>query len=290
MKAIQSFFLFDDFVPYCSENEKKSNRRKQLLNFYTQLLSCLTITEHYKKPTMYTNQKAYDLYIKDIPYESVVVMDNFYGADLWSVNKINVIKQMNDDFIHIDPDVFIFDRLFDDFETSKKYEIIVQDTVPPKNNHYRNFIYQNIGFFEKNPDVLLSPKTYDGKFVSCGTIGMKKELINGYIELTNLLLDGFFDKELIFPDQHSTPVIIEELGMYYYLKKNDIDYMEILPYDKVLKTSNHEVGNLVKYTHLWGTSKYDDKIIQLIKKKINKKYPEYESLVNKYDKIIEGLK
>ena len=91
------------------------------------------------------------------------------------------MKQMKTDFIHVDSDVFIFGDLFKDFITSKKYDMIIQNQIPEKHNHTRKYVKNFREFVIKNN--LVDPDIYDGRCLSCGTVGMRMKHLSGYIHI-----------------------------------------------------------------------------------------------------------
>src|SRR5579859_4047302 len=111
MNIVQSFSLFESGNPYTKESDPK----KKCLNFYTFLLSYLTLKKYYGQVTMYTNQAAYDLFMKYIPYDNVVMKENERSFSEWNYYKVDVIREQTNDFIHVDSDVFIFSNLLDPF-------------------------------------------------------------------------------------------------------------------------------------------------------------------------------
>ena len=65
MKIIQTFAIFDEVSPYLTN---KRNFEYVYLNFYSFILSYITIKKIYGPITMICNQEAYDAFIKYIPY------------------------------------------------------------------------------------------------------------------------------------------------------------------------------------------------------------------------------
>lgn len=278
-KIIQSFAIHNNYVPYLENVGDVEN--KQLLNFYTHLLSFLTLKKYYGSVTMYCNKNAYDMFIKYIPYDNVIIKECDVEDKLWSVYKVKVMTSLNEDIIHVDGDVFIFDSIFDKFINSNDIGALVQDTMPPVKNRWKFFPYANMKYLEKNNIITLDK--YDDKFVSCGTFGIKKEYITGYKKVVDSLLNGYYKNELFFKNDFDIPIIVEELGLYLYMKNNDVMYDEIIPHEWVMELGSAEAGNRVKYTHMWGVSKFKITYIIMIKNKIKKEFPQYIECINEFE-------
>jgi len=284
MKIIQSYARFDEGSPYLifEEDKKKLN-----LNFYSFFLSFLTLQKYYHSVTMYCNQKAYDSLIKYIPYNEINVVENKNSFVFWNMYKIDAMKAMTEKFVHIDSDVFIFDNLFDEFIYSDKYDVIVQDILPPEKNFIRDFVKKNKSFLLESK--IINPDVYDDRCVSCGTIGMTIEIRNEYIKVVEVIQKAYEMGLLI--DANPMAMVGEELGMYLFILKNKLSVFDVLPYDQIKIHGVKEIGNRKKYTHLWLNTKFNLEYIELIKNKIKKEFPEYYDLIRVYElNVIEKNK
>ena len=67
MRIIQSHAEFEEGSPHYGAEKKAS------LNFYSFILSYLTLKKYYGHVTMYCNERAEKLLIKYIPYDSVEI-------------------------------------------------------------------------------------------------------------------------------------------------------------------------------------------------------------------------
>lgn len=278
MKIIQSFAEFDEGSYYLS----KEDITRKYLSFYSFLLSYLTLKKYYGSVTMFCNKKAYDSFIKRIPYDDIKVLENNNSFTFWSYYKIDAMRNMKEKFIHIDSDVFIFDDLYSPFINTRKYDIIVQDTIPERKNACASFVNNNKIFLEKNN--IISSEKYDGRCFSCGTLGMTPKIIPDYINLCDKLKEGYLSNELI--KVVPLGMILEELSLYLFTLNNGLRIYEVLPHDEVLEYGVEHVGNLRKYTHVWFGNKFKPIIIKAIKSKIKKDFPEYYELIEKYEQDV----
>lgn len=278
MKIIQSFAQFDEGSFYLKHDKNKLD--KVYLNFYSFLLSVLTLQKYYGKVTMYCNQKAYDSFIKYLPYNEVKIHENKNSFTFWNYYKVDAMRRQTGKFIHVDSDVFIFDDLFSDFINGRKYDIIVQDTIKPEWNPFRTSLPIVKDFLKRND--IMNPKDFDGKCFSCGTVGMTIKVKNEYIDLCDLFRDEYNNKKFkVHPDIIS--MISEELSLYLLATKNGLRIYEVLPFEEVALHGAAKVSNDRKYTHMWFGSKFEPQYIKLMRANIIKKFPEYRETVEKYE-------
>lgn len=278
MKIIQSFAQFDEGSFYLKHD--KENSKKVYLNFYSFLLSVLTLQKYYGKVTMYCNQKAYDSFIKYLPYDEVKIHENQNSFTFWNYYKVDAIRRQTGKFIHVDSDVFIFDDLFSEFINTRKYDIIVQDTIKPEWNPFKTAISVVKDFLKKNN--IMNPNDFDGKCFSCGTVGMTINVKNEYVNLCDLFRDEYNNKEFKV-EADIISMISEELSLYLLAIKNGLRTYEVLPYEEVALHGSAKVGNNRKYTHMWFGSKFQPQYIKLMRHKIIKEFPEQEKLILEYE-------
>lgn len=279
MRIIQSFAVLKNDSHQYVGNKLKGN--EVYLNFYTFLLSYLTLKKYYGNVTMYCNKEAYDRFIRYIPYDEIILLENSHNNPVyWSYYKVQVMNQMSDAFIHVDSDVFIFDDLFKPF-IDGDVEGIVQDRIPASVNFTMGFI---------NDNKVHLPKGFDGGCYSCGVVGMTKDLLSEYrkvnLKMYDKVVNGKYRNLQNF--QHIICGIIEELGFYITCFENKTKIHEILPYEEIVKEGGdpRKVGNSAKYTHMWFSSKFMKKYIDLIKIKITKEYPQHADLIEIYEKEV----
>jgi hypothetical protein len=248
MKIIQTFAEFDEITPRLSEVDKD----KKYLKFYTFLLSYLTLKKFYNKVTMYCNKKANENLIKYIPYDEINIVENDNPIKFWSYYKVDIMKLMTEDFIHVDSDVFIFDDLFAGFINSNQYDIIIQNQIPKKCNYVNTYVDLYKDFLIKND---IYPNEYDGRCVSCGTLGLRINIKDNYIRFCEILKKGFENNK--FDDIFYIGMACEELALYLYTLKNKKNIYDILPYVDVLKHGEAKAGNYHSYTHMYLSTKFN---------------------------------
>ena len=278
MKIIQSFAEFDEGSYYLKNENEGGNTTH--LNFYSMLLSVLTLQKYCGKVTMYCNQKAHDSFIKYLPYNDIKIVENKNPFHYWSYYKVDIIKRQRAKFIHVDPDVFIFDDLFSEFMKSEKFDVIIQDTIPKNINPIRGEMKAIKKYLESIGDIHY--KYCDGKAFSNGVVGMTPDIKKKFVSMCEVLKKGFDTGKMdVNPDV--VAMISEELALYLVVLHEKSNCYEILPYDEVLKDGSRETANKRKFTHMWGASKFNPQYIKAMKLKIKKDFPKYSELVDKYD-------
>lgn len=84
-------------------------------NYFSWAFSCLTLRSFYREVELYTDGPGHELLIEKLglPYTKVhVVLDalNQYSSDLWALGKVYTYGLQETPFLHVDGDIFIWDR------------------------------------------------------------------------------------------------------------------------------------------------------------------------------------
>ena len=278
MKIIQSFAQFDEGSYYLRHDKKNSD--KIYLNFYSMLLSVLTLQKYYGEVTMYCNQKAHDNFINYLPYDEIKIVENDNSFTFWNFYKVDVIRKQTAKFIHVDPDVFIFDDLFSEFINGRKYDIIIQDVIPDYMNPVNGEMLVVKEYLKKHN--VMDASICDGKAFSNGVIGMNIKTKKEFVKVANNLKAAYEDGKLkVKKDLIS--MISEEVAIYLIAMRDNLKYLEILPYNDVLKNGSRQTANEKKYTHMWGDSKFNPQYIEAMKLKTKKEFPLYAELIDQYE-------
>lgn len=281
MKIIQTYSLINETNTY---NVKYDNI---YINLHLFLLSYLTLKKYYGAVTMYCDQNAYDVLIKHIPYDEVIIEENPYknDPDYWSVYKVYIMNKMKESFIHVDTDVFIFDHVFDEF-IKGDYDLLSQDILLNKFNPVQEFIDINRNaLLDYN---LIGPNFTDG-FCSGGVLGIKQpknilkySFINEQVKLLisnrELVINKWLEKRVAG--------IIEEFSFYLLHQTNRLKIATILNTDDINEKGVLRAGENVPYCHMWFKSKYIEEYVDLVKTKTIKLFPTYAELVSKIDALI----
>ena len=219
-----------------------------------------------------------------IPYDIFQFIENDNAFKMWSKYKIDVMRSIGEDFIHIDPDVSLFEPLIDPF-VKGECDIIVQDVVSRTDNSIKKFVFDNLAFFA---DTKILTKPFDGRAISCGTVGINKYAQEYYFAGIDVLYEAMLKCGLENIDYPT--LILEEQLLYLLAVENDFKIHEILPYSLISNEGFLNTGDKFGYLHLWRDLKYKRDIINMIRKKIFFDYPEYFDHILKYERdVLSGF-
>jgi len=274
MKIIQSFAKFEKGSPYDKKNKNAH------LNFYSFLLSYLTLNKYYGHVTMICNQEAYDSFIKYIPYDEIIFLENKYDFVYWSAYKLDAIRSMSGDIIHVDTDVFIFDDLFRPF-IDGNYDIIIQDIIKWHDGTLKVYVNQNADYLRNSG--IIDANQYDNGFASCGVLGLKNHVKSRYFDIVDKTYHGMKNGFINGIDDKWFAMILEELNLYFTFYNSGYKVHSVLSPELIKEIGSQYVGNMSKYTHMWFSSKFDERNVELIKRKIRTEFPHYRKLIDKYD-------
>ena len=278
MKIIQSFALYDNGSPYDENSDVH-------LNYYSFLLSYLTLNRYYEHVIMICNQKAHDTFIKYIPYEETKIVKSSYGFELWGTYKVDAMKAVRGGCIHVDPDVFIFGDVFGEFIKKKEYDVIIQNYNPPSGwvvDLVVDYIKKNAKFLADNDIITMDE--YDNRYAFGGVSGHRAAAKKLYLETVAKLEGGIKRGEIAIEN----PMILEEVSIHLTALKHKLKVYEILPFDLVKKHGQERVGSMKNYTHMVGKSKFVLEYVELIKRKIIKEFPEYKKQIQQYEEEMFG--
>jgi hypothetical protein len=280
MKIVQAFSILNTNSIPQFHGEKINIKYLNL--YYSFLYSYVTLKKHYGAVTMYSDKKTYLNFIKYIPYDHVVFFENKYleYKELWSIYKIEALKQVKEPFIFVDPDVYIYDYVFDKFISSDN-DILVQ-AITEKDKNYLNFFNLNKPFFETNNIPLpFDNLCWDGVF------GVKNiDIFKKYVKIFDVFLNGYLNNKFICDDNSNisftefcevipilSTTLKHNLSLETIYSQNEYDLYELLKFN-----------NKYKFCHLVGETKYRNNVIDLIKKEIYENYNEYYKYITIFEK------
>jgi hypothetical protein len=261
------------------------------LNFYTYLLSALLIKKHGYEIDMYCDEYSYNIYSM-IPYNNITIVDfaeDGIDSKFWIYGKIKTHSLMNEPYVHIDGDVFLFRDVIGD--NLKKYGSVVQMIENEKmmNSFYENYNKSIDPFLKLNDNI--NWNKYNLSAYNCGVVGfndmtMKNKYANT-VKNTLLALSKSADFNDIKHKYSGMFLIVEQSYLYYLLNEENRKPFEILNINEVVKRNYNwnSVANEMGYVHLWGHTKYKDSTIEAIKLKIKSFFSEYYYIIEEYEKI-----
>jgi hypothetical protein len=267
-------------------------------NFYSYLLSTILIKKLGYKIELFCDKKTSELYSM-IPYDKINIVDfssDGISSKFWIWGKIKTHSLMNEPYVHIDGDVFLFRDIIKDNIINGKYSVVVQSLENKKiiGEGFNSAYLTSINPFKKNAYGINWDK-YGFEAYNCGVIGFSDLKIRDiyYNKVKEILFDLSNNEEFnANRKKYSGMFLISEQSLLLYLlKENNIKPFEILPYDEIIKRNYnwHSIANDIGYSHMWAYSKYRPDVIEKIKFKIYKYFPEYIKIIEKFDLITNNL-
>lgn len=212
-----------------------------------------------------------------IPFTSVKVVldqfDNVLDPNLWAYIKIYAYSIQDCPFIHIDNDVLLLTPIP---ENKLKYNLLFQNKEQiEEHKGYVRLLKEAKGFPKINPDILLSSVQFA---YNCGVVGVNdlsiikiwKEYVDEYLfHPKNQIVWGTVN------DKHSHNHLFEQWFISALIHNlNYSDKVETLLGDDFM----YEANNVFKYCHLWGPTKRENSLMQKVKSRLYRDYPQYKDL------------
>ncbi len=289
MKIIQSFW---------SGNQNNINDGygwySPRYNWISWILSCHQLIKYYDNVELYTDDFGYDILINklQLPYTKVHVVLNeldIYPKDLWAIAKIKVYSLQEEPFIHIDGDVFIWEKFPESFTKSK----LIAQNLENTTGYYREMweeISTSITFI---PEELSS--FHNGTSNLCCNMGIIggsdidffKEYCSKSFEFVNRNIE-FWDKINLFNFN-----IFFEQELFYELSTINLKKINYL-FDEIWGDNAymgfgdfHKIPHKRTYLHLLGFFKRQATVCKNMEIYTMKYFPESYSklskLLNKVD-------
>lgn len=246
-----------------SQGKAFAGWRQTDFHFMSWTLSCLTLRKFYENVELVTDEMGYHCLIEKLklPYSSVrVELDclDAYPPNLWAIGKIYTYGIQNEPFIHVDGDVYIWNKFSAEFESS---ELLAQnkDII---NGHYiagyRRF--NELGF--SFPEILnLSPDEIGSLQGSNADIfgGNNFDFFRDFSKKSFEFIDKNIDLTYSLSDTESTwfALIYEQLLFSLLAKKHEVDVNYLFSEDEfnAIDVSSFSNKYELKYVHLLGNTK-----------------------------------
>ena len=262
-------------------------------NYMSWALSCLQFRQFYDDVELVTDQKGKELLIDKfgLPYTKVsVVLDelNDYNPDLWALGKIYAYSMQKEPFLHVDGDIFIWDRFDDELESAPLVAQHLEEDYP----FYRGALEEIEEHFSFIPEVIAENRQ-QGKPVNAYNAGVfggnQVAFFDDYCQQAFEFVDRNVDRlnkiqglglfNCIF-EQHLFYCLSKAQGIPTHTYLDDID-------DRFIGLADFKgVPSRTKYIHTVGYYKKFSKIGADVEFRLRADHPEYfyriEALLDSY--------
>lgn len=248
-------------------------------------LSCLKLKEHYDDLHLYTDANGTAILIDylGLPYKTVTVCHdsiNHYSQNLWAMSKIKTYAAQEEPFIHVDGDVFIWNRFSPDLENAN----LIAQNLETERGFYKGLMDEVKGNIKNIPDYLEKELAKESiSSYNMGLFGGKDIIfIKKYCESALNLIHNNYT-----PDgQHEVPpnfnLLFEQI-LFHALTSLDNKTVDCFFTEKY-EADGYTIGdfcdftivpNKLTYLHLIGNHKRNGYICDLMSRMLFKEYPEY---------------
>ncbi|MFD2565592.1 DUF6734 family protein [Aquimarina rubra] len=287
MKIIQSFWTKPTY-----HNSDDANARfnggwpNQKYAFYSFALSALTINRFYNQNELHTDDRGKELFnnLLELPYSDIhtnLEKINNYHPKLWAFGKLVSCADQNEPFMHLDNDIFIWNKIPYDIN---QYDIIAQNIEVNFPGYAKTFKYM-LTNFDSVPNELIKNYYKNGKILAhnAGCIGGKNN--DFFKELYKTAQDLIENNQHHFPniDVGIFNTIFEQQLGFAIAEKNNLKvqylFENIEPnFAEIIDLST--VPLFSKFIHCIGFAKKSIFACEQIEARLQYHFPEYFKNIN----------
>ncbi|WP_316801954.1 DUF6734 family protein [Pedobacter nototheniae] len=279
MQIIQSYWA-------CNKKDILTNQPGWVspeYNLMSWALSCMQLNKYYQNVTLYCDKETKKILIDELklPYANVCCeLDslNTYQPDLWALPKIYVYEKQTSPFLHVDGDVFIWEKFEEKLmrgnliaqnleSATSYYEKIMQDLenhlsffpkeILDERKKGNQILAYNAGIFGGNDYKFFNfyaKKAFD--FVNKNILNLNEGLGGNF----NIFFEQYLFYCLVKKQKKSVGVLLNQvIGDNEY--KGFGDFINV-PYDK-------------KYLHILGSYKKNEVVCLQLANRLRLDYPKY---------------
>lgn len=256
-------------------------------NWMSWALSCLQLTRLHGDVELYTNTLGKEILIDalGLPYSKVhVVLDEVKPPhpQLWAYSKLIVYGMQKKPFMHIDGDVFLWERLTDSFLQA---QIAIQNIEIDFNGYYSGIAEQISAAKFWIPNCIIKQQEIEKQLFAynCGIIGgVDIPFFSTYTQTAFEFLDVNVKKiaQLETPDRLN--VLFEQYLLYCLIKEKGVQPQSY--YEQPVGPMNYknhffvnflDVPYKTKFIHTLGTYKQNFDTCLMLAKRLRQDYPQY---------------
>lgn len=292
MKIVQSFWT----KPFLQSGDSLKDARlnggwlAREYNYFSWALSCLQLRKFYDEVELVTDDLGYFLLIEKLklPYTSVSLELNKLNDQhpgLWALGKIHAYNVQHVPFLHVDNDIFIWNRFSERIENAPLTAQNIEMTVEEAAQTFKEMCSK----FEYIPECLKELEGADlMQYSNAGILGGTD--MPFFREYTNEAL------RFVHENSHSIDAHIETMNSAYV----NVVYEQVI-FNQMAKRLGREITHLFPeatdiprtigffheterfggYMHCCGTFKKSRLVYELLELKMKTLYPEYHGLITR---------
>lgn len=248
-------------------------------------LSCLTFKEIYDDVTLVTDAFGYNLLIEklQLPYTHVeVVLNelNHYPKEFWAIGKLKAYALQTKPFIHVDGDVYVWNRFGDTIENAT----LVSQQRDEDFGHYSHAMQEALNAGYEFPDFLLAEFQNKQTMVSsnAGIIGGNDiGFIQEYCKTSFDIIDKNIDKPSINGTSYA---LLYEQYLFHCLAQKQGKKIEYYLENKPDKSEeSHTFFNKYiqekKFVHLLSMRKKEMEYCYDLRDQLKTHYPKHYEII-----------
>lgn len=253
-----------------------------IYHYASWILSCNQLRKYYDDVILVTDKVGYDILINrlHLPYSDVIVcLDELskYNSDMWALAKIKAYDTLDEPFIHVDGDVYIWDK-FD--RCLGNHDLIVQN-IETTSDYYRSMWNEIRPSIDILPEIMekydqgTSQKAYNMGIFGGNDISFIKSYCKQAVDFVNQNLEQVNKLKGINFNIFFEQVLLHELCTRYgkdvatYINEDigDNEYQGFADFDNVPEDKT--------YLHLLGFYKRTPTVYNKMLAYVIKYYPQY---------------
>ncbi len=277
MKIIQSFWTGKH-----NDLEYDFGWLSNKYHYLSWILSCNQLRKYYDKVELFTDHFGYNILIKKLklPYTKVhIVLDelNNYDDNLWALAKIKAYSVLDEPFLHIDGDVFVFEP----FDEKLMESNIITQNIETTSNYYWDMwskIKPQLNYIPKilnNYDTQLHNKAYNMGIFGGNDISFIKKYTDASFNFVNKNKDSLSKINAYNFNIFFEQVLLYELSEKQNIKVNCLINEDIGDNEYKGFGNFEEVPKERRYLHLLGFYKKQELVCNKMSMYVQKYYPEY---------------
>lgn len=287
MKIVHSFWSKPTFGSSSEMEKNDGGFRHFKYHWMSWALSCLTFKELYGEIELVTDKKGKHILIDKLklPYTSVrVELDvlNHYPNQLWAIGKLYAYQLQDKPFVHVDGDVYCWDRLGKDIENAE----LIGQHLDIDESHYHHSLNHLKGIDFYMPRELEMDFSTNKRFdaTNAGILGGNNlDFFQEFVERAFYFINQNLSKVSKINTGGSFAILYEQYLFSVMARNKGLEIKHLL------KENEDEIIHLSdfmnrfypkKFVHLLGESKLVMECCRELELNLSSDYPEWYDRIN----------